>query len=511
MEVKKPVTLSLNKAEFKDLYRIENGVYLFKTYLAGEWFSTGETLDVRSPIDSSVFAKVPRVGPEVVEKVVTLAYTKGRREVRDTPGEKRLGIYHRVADLLEELKDDFIDVLVVNNGKTRQSALGEVAASVERLRRADLDVRKLYGDYVPGDWSSESLQTEAIVRREPLGLVLAITPFNYPLFDVVNKFVYTTVAGNAMMLKPSTLTPLPPIMFARLLELAGFPKTGFSVLTSRASDISRAVRDPRVEGITLTGSTETGEAIMREGGIKQYVMELGGGDPAIVLSDADVSWAAQRIASGITSYSGQRCDSVKLVMAEPQVYDQLKSKLVEELSKVKVGDPREPDVNFGPIIEESTIEELEAGVKDALSKGGKVLFGGRRLGRNYVEPTLIEVERERIGELMLYNKEVFLSVALITKVKDELDAISVTNNRRYGLDASVFSNDMTRVRRVIRQLEVGAVYVNDYPRHGIGYFPFGGRKASGVAREGIGYTIEYVTSYKTVMYNYRGKGVWEYL
>jgi len=300
-------------------------------------------------------------------------------------------------------------------------------------------------------------------------------------------------------------------MFARLLELAGFPKTGFSVLTSRASDISRAVRDPRVEGITLTGSTETGEAIMREGGIKQYVMELGGGDPAIVLSDADVSWAAQRIASGITSYSGQRCDSVKLVMAEPQVYDQLKSKLVEELSKVKVGDPREPDVNFGPIIEESTIEELEAGVKDALSKGGKVLFGGRRLGRNYVEPTLIEVERERIGELMLYNKEVFLSVALITKVKDELDAISVANNRRYGLDASVFSNDMTRVRRVIRQLEVGAVYVNDYPRHGIGYFPFGGRKASGVAREGIGYTIEYVTSYKTVMYNYRGKGVWEYL
>ncbi|BBD73169.1 hypothetical protein HS1genome_1558 [Sulfodiicoccus acidiphilus] len=379
MEVTKPVALSLSKAEFKDIYRMD-GVPEFKTYLAGEWYSGTELMDVRSPIDSSIFAKVPRVNGEVASKVLSLAYSKGRREMRDTPGEKRLAIYHKVADLLEELKDDFVDVLIVNNGKTRQAALGEVGASVERLRRADLDVRKLYGDYVPGDWSSESLQTEAIVRREPLGLVLAITPFNYPLFDVVNKFVYTTVAGNAMLLKPSTLTPLTAIMFARLLELAGFPRTAFAVLTSRGSDVSGVVRDPRVEGITLTGSTETGEAIMREGGIKQYVMELGGGDPAIVLADADVNWAAQRIVAGITSYSGQRCDSVKLVLAEPQVYDQLKAKLLEELSKVRVGDPRDPDVTMGPVIEESTVDELEQGVKDAVSKGAKVIFGVGDLG-----------------------------------------------------------------------------------------------------------------------------------
>ena len=497
---------------FKDIYTLDSdGIPVFKTYLAGEWVLTKDVQEVRSPIDLSVYSRVPKLNYEIVDNALNVIYNKGRWAIRDMPGEKRLKVFHALADLIDKYREDFIEVLIIGNGKTRAAAEGEVNASIERLIRADLDVRKLYGEYVPGDWSTESLEAEAIIRREPLGVVLAITPFNYPLFDTVNKLVYSAVAGNAFVLKPASATPLPAIMLARLLEVAGFPKEALAVITVPGKEMDRIVSDKRIAVISLTGSTETGEQVIKAAGLKQYVMELGGGDPAIVLNDADPKTAAQKIATGITSYSGQRCDSIKFIFAEPNVYEELKNNIVEELKKVKVGDPRDPSTTMGPIIDPRTVDEFEYAVKDAVEKGGKVLYGGKRLGPTYIEPTLIEIDKEKVKDLYLYKKEVFLSIAVITKVDSLDEAIQLSNGRRYGLDAAIFGNDINKIRKAIRLLEVGAVYINDYPKHGIGYFPFGGRKDSGIGREGIGYTIESVTAYKTIVYNYRGKGIWEYL
>ena len=496
--------------EFKEITSSESNTTVFKTYLTGDWVSARELEDVISPIDLTTFARVPRLPYEMVDSALSKISEKGRWEIRDLPGEKRLKIFHDMATLLDKFRNDLVEVLVIGNGKTRAAANGEVNASIERLIRADLDVRKLYGEYVPGDWSSESLETEAIVRREPLGVVLAITPFNYPLFDVVNKFVYSTVAGNAILIKPASKTPVPAILFARIAELAGFPRHALGILTIPGKDMDKVVSDRRIGVISFTGSTETGERVIRTGGVKQYVMELGGGDSAIVLDDADPVSTGQKLVTSITSYSGQRCDSIKFIFSEPGVYDKLKQTLLDELSKIKVGDPRE-DVNMGPIIDRGTVDELEFSVKDAQEKGARVLFGGKRLKENYIEPTLIEASKEIVKNLYLYQKEVFLSVAVLVKVNNVDEAISLSNSRRYGLDASVFGEDINKIRKAIRLLEVGAVYINDCPRHGIGYFPFGGRKDSGLGREGIGYTIEYVTAYKTVVYNYKGKGVWEYM
>ncbi|QKQ99063.1 aldehyde dehydrogenase family protein [Metallosphaera tengchongensis] len=504
------VSLKELSPELKDIATTDSGSISFKTYLAGDWVSSKELEEVQSPIDLSVYCKVPRLPKEMVDHAIDKVFQTGRWAVRDFPGEKRLEVFHKMAELLNKFRDDLVEVLVIGNGKTRASANGEVNASIERLIRADLDVRKLYGEYVPGDWSSESLEAEAIVRREPLGVVLAITPFNYPLFDVVNKFVYSTVAGNAILIKPAGRTPVPALLFARIAELAGFPKTGLAVLTVPGKEMDAIVSDQRIGVISFTGSTETGERVMRNGGVKQYVMELGGGDSAIVLNDADPVSAGQKLVTSITSYSGQRCDSVKFVFSEPQVYDKLRQVMVEEIKKIKVGDPRD-EVNMGPVIEKGAVEELEFAVKDATDKGANVLYGGKRIKDNYVEPTLLEVEKGKVKSLYLYRKEVFLSVAVLTKVESVDEAIELSNGRRYGLDASIFGNDINKIRRAIRLLEVGAVYINDFPRHGIGYFPFGGRKDSGLGREGIGYTIEYVTAYKTVIYNYKGKGIWEYL
>jgi len=498
--------------ELREIYTVNSDEVLsFKTYIAGIWTSTKDLEEVKSPIDLEVYAKVPKLNYEMVDMALQTLYRKGRWEIRDMPGEKRLKVFHTLASLLEKFRQDFVNVLVIGNGKTPSAANGEVNAAIERLERADLDVRKLYGEYVPGDWSTESLEAEAIVRREPLGIVLAITPFNYPLFDVVNKFVYSTVAGNAFILKPASATPLPAIMFAKLAEMAGFPKEALAVITIPGKEMDKIVQDKRIGVISLTGSTETGEQVMKIGGIKQYVMELGGGDSALVMADADPKVSAQKIVTGITSYSGQRCDSIKFVFAEEPIYDKLKENLVEELRKVKVGDPRQDGVTMGPVIDPKTVDEFEFAVKDAVSKGGAILYGGKRLGATYIEPTLIEIDKSKVKDLYLYKKEVFLSIAVLTQVSNIEEAIELSNGRRYGLDAALFGNDINKIRKAVRMLEVGAVYINEYPKHGIGYFPFGGRKDSGIGREGIGYTIEYVTAYKTVVYNYKGKGIWEYL
>ncbi len=507
------VSLDLRAEELRPTYAVSksDGIPEFRAYLTGEWFSSQSWRDVPSPIDQSVIARIPKLGKEEVERTLDTLYSRGRWMVRDLPGEKRLEVYHRAASLLDKLRADFVDVLVKNAGKTHPAANGEVDASIERFKKSDLDTRKIVGDFVPGDWTLETLETEALVRREPLGLVLGIIPFNYPLFDTVNKLVYTTVVGNALVVKPASSTPLPVLMLARVVELAGFPKEGLAVLTMSGADMDSLSRDSRVHGITLTGSSETGAHVMKVAGIKQFVMELGGGDPAIVLDDAEVTYAVQRLANGITGYAGQRCDAVKLVFAEEGVYEQLKRELVGELQKVKVGDPTEPSTTMGPLIEQATVDEVVEATRDAVEHGGKVLVGGTRLGKNYISPTLIEVTADRLKDLYLYRNEVFAPVALISSIKSVEEALSLANGRRYGLDAAIFGKDVNKIRKLTRLLEVGAVYINDIPRHGIGYFPFGGRKESGIGMEGIGYTLEYVTGHKSIVYNYKGKGIWEYM
>ncbi len=489
----------------------ESGIPYFKSYLAGSWYSGAERSDVVTPIDLSTIARIPILSKEVVMETLESVYRDGRWALRDVPGTKRLEMYHKVADLMDETSEDFASVLTINAGKTSAGAQGEVRASIERLRRSDLDTRQMVGDYIPGDWSADTIETEGLVRREPIGVVLAINPFNYPLFDAVNKLVYSTIAGNAIIIKPASATPLAALLLARIVELAGFPKKGLAVLTMKGSQVAGIAGDNKIAGITLTGSTKTGREILRLAGIKRYVLELGGGDPAIVLGDAEIPVSAKRIAGGITSYAGQRCDAIKHVFVEEPVYKEIKRRLVSELRKIVVGDPRDPQTSMGPLLDEAAAQEMREAESDAVSKGAKLLIGGKVIRTNYVTPTLLEISGEKLPATLLYTKEVFAPIATLTSIDNIEEAIQLTNDRRYGLDAAVFGRDMNKIRRLIRTLEVGAIYVNDQPRHGIGYYPYGGRKDSGIGESGIGYTIDYVTAPKSIIYNYKGKKVWEYL
>ncbi len=328
----------------------------------------------------------------------------------------------------------------------------------------------------------------------------------------MNKFTYSFLPGNAFIVKPPSADPIPIFYFVKLALEAGVPPSSIALLPLPGRESGRLVGDRRIHVISLTGSTETGVKVIREAGIKQFIMELGGGDPAIVLDDADLDLAASKIATGIVSYSGQRCDSIKLILVEEPVYEEMKKRLVEELAKARIGDPRDPSTVMGPLIDEVTADEVIEAAREAEEAGGKVLYGGRKLGPNYIEPTLVEVkDKEVLRRLRVFRDEIFASIAVITPVSGVDEAIELANERRYGLDAAIFGRDINKIRKLIRLLEVGAIYINEYPRHGIGYYPFGGRKDSGIGMEGIGYSIEYVTARKTIVYNYKGKGIWEYM
>lgn len=410
------VELEVRSDLIKEIVDYADQIPVFKPFMAGEFYSGGETKYVRSPVDGSQIAGFYRPDWDAVDAAIERVSREGRWAARNTPGEERVKIIQRIADLMEECVEDLIEVLVLNTGKTHKAARGEAKGSIDRLRKATLDLRKLPGDYVPGDWDAHTLESEGLIKREPYGVVFAIIPFNYSLFDTVNKFTYSFLPGNAFIIKPPSADPLPVFYFARLVVEAGVPSESFAVIPVPGRESGKIVADRRIQVISFTGSSETGAEVIRNAGIKQFIMELGGGDPAFVLEDADLSLAASKIATGITSFSGQRCDAIKIVFVESSVYHQLKELLVEQLSRVRVGDPRDPETDIGPLIEEATaIEFLKA-----VESGGNLLYGGGRW-RNYVQPALLEVkEWEVLKNLKVFENEVFAPIAVITPF-DDLD------------------------------------------------------------------------------------------
>lgn len=497
---------------FDGIYRLgDDGIPEFKTFVSGRWVFDERFAEVKSPIDGRVIARVSVLSKEQVEEAISSAHSRGRMEIRNYPGEKRIASFLRAAGIMREAFEDFVKVLMLDAGKPKSNAAGETKATIERLEKTTFESRAMLGDYIPGDWSEETLESEGIVKREPYGVVLAIGPFNYPLFIPAAKVIPALLAGNAVLLKPASADPIAAILFTRVLEEAGFPKESLQLLTIPGKLMDTVVADRRIGAITFTGSTEVGEHIVKTGGIKAYHLELGGKDPAIVLDDADLELASEKIVKGMVSYSGQRCDAIRLILAQEEIYEELKAKVLEKLRSIEPKNPLEDEnAVMGPLIDEKSANYIEEVYRDAVDKGTKPLTEFRR-ENNYVWPILLEADKKTLPELRAFQEDVFGPLTLIIKVKGEDEAVEIANASRFGLDAAVFSSCERRARKVARRLEVGSVFINEYPRHGIGYYPFGGFKDSGVGREGIGYSVLQLTTTKSIVHNFRGSGVWEYL
>ena len=488
---------------FDNIQTMRDGILDFKMFLDGEWISLPERIEVRTPIDNAVIATVPSASESEAEKAVESSYSN-RNAIRTIPAVEKIEIFQVARDLLLENIDAFIDILMREAGKTRANAEGEVKATAERLKLTPDESGKIRGEHIPGDWSDETIGTSADVLREPLGVVLAISPFNYPLYITSTKVIPALLAGNAAVVKCSSKDPLSFLMFARLLDEAGIPKGTLNVVTGRGRIAEHIAGNDKISMLTFTGSTEIGKKLAQAAGLKRLHMELGGKGCAIILSDADLDLAAFETAKGSLSYSGQRCDAISRVFVEEKIADTFVNKVLNEAANYKLGDPRDPTNKIGPLIDIGSAERVHALVLDAIERGAKLLLGGKHNG-NYYQPTVLDnvpIDAKIVWE------ETFGPVIPIVRVKDVDEAIELANKSKYGLDSCVFTTNINVERKVAKRLEEGEVTINAAPRHGVGYYPFGGNKESGMGREGIGYSIEEMTRLKTIVYNWRPAKVW---
>lgn len=476
----------------------DGAVPAFRLLVDGQWreAASGVAFDVRSPIDGSIVATAAKAGPEDVLEAIAAA-KRARPTFRRLPAAARLEICADAAQVLAKHLDAFADVIVVDLGKTPEQARTEVGATRERLGLVREEVRKIFGEYLPGDWIADTRGKEGIVLREPVGTVAAIGPFNYPLFLAASKIIPALAAGNTVVAKAPSDDPLALVLFARILEEAGLPDGVLNMITGSGGEIGGLLAEHEdISMISFTGSSGVGRQIARAATPKPLHLELGGNAAAIVCGDADLELTVTKTVMGSFKNAGQRCDAVSRVLVEESVYDDYVARAVAEAEAWVVGDPRAEGVKVGPLVNPDAAANVHRLVTDAVEKGAKVLLGGE-VEDAYHQPTVlvdVPLEAEIIWE------ETFGPVLAVARVADLDAALEVANGSRYGLDSAVFTRSLEQAWKAAHALECGMVHVNDAPAHGVGHFPFGGHKPdSGIGREGLGYSIDECTRVKTVV------------
>lgn len=480
------------------------GIWRAKNFIDGKWLwpaGAGE-FSVISPVDRSVVAKLPKGSAKEAGNAIASA-DSARPLIREIAAIDRIALFGRVRKLLDEHQEFFQHLLLREAGKPEHEAKGEIEATKERLRMSLQEAKKIAGEYLPGDWSHDTIGKIAIVMHEPVGIVVAITSFNYPLYIPSAKIIPALLAGNAVVVKPASAVPLTLLCFARLIQEAGFPKGSINVVTGSAEVGDAFVSDARVHMVSFTGSTEVGQHLAKTAGLKKLHLELGGKGVAIVLEDCDLDLAAKKCVEGSLKNAGQRCDAISSILVVEKVADELVRRMRDEMSKWAVGDPHEKTTKVGPLISEAAAERVMGLIEDATKKGAKLLVGGKRRGA-YIEPALLDFIPD---DARIASEETFGPVVSVNRVADEEEALAVAARPQYGLDSCVFTNNYYRMWHLAKSLEVGGVTINDLPRHGVGYFPFGGIRNSGIGREGIGYSIEEMTQHKTIIFNLEPAGL----
>jgi len=464
-------------------------------YFEGAWQPASDTIEVTDLTDGEPFASVAAASASDVDAALGAA-DRAERDLRETTIVERANWLEAIAEGIEERKDELVDVIVREAGKPVSSARSEVDSAAERFRRAVGEVRDLDGEYVEGTTAGHE-GWQAIVKYQPVGTVLCITPYNYPLATTALQVAPALAAGNAVVLKPATKTPVSGAILADIItEAADLPEGAFSFVPGRASEIGDLLAgDDRLNAIAMTGSSNAGKHVASVSGMVELHMELGGNAPAVVFPDADLGHVAGQCAAGSFKYAGQRCSAVSRVLAHEDVHDEVIDRLDDEMDSWTTGDLFDPDTTVGPLISDSQADWVEELIDDAVEKGATLVRGGERDGQHIQPALLADVPHDA----RIVHEEQFGPVAAVVSVADEEEALDLANGTDLGLDASVFTNDYKRAMRVAERLEAGGVRINGKPSHGLGDIPFGGVKDSGIGREGIGYTIEAFVERKSII------------
>ncbi len=467
--------------------------------VGGEWRSSSELADVRFPYNNELVAQVYQASDADLEDAIQAA-VRGFEITRKLPSHARSRILYKLLDLMEMRKEDLLQALVMEGGKTQNVARGELSRAMETVRISAEEAKRINGEIIPIDWTEAGEGRLGFVRRLPVGPVLGIAPFNYPLNLACHKLAPAIAAGNSFILKPASSTPLSGLLMGELVLEAGFPPEAISVVVCRGSKAEKLVADARIAYFTFTGSSEVGWHLKSVSGRKRVGLELGGNAAAIVHEDANIPYAVGRIAMGGFANAGQNCISVQRVLIHRPVYDETSKLLLDKINTMKVGDPRDPAVEVGPMIDEWAAKEAEEKVQQAVEQGARIVLGGKREGTLYYPTVLVDTR----PEMNVNRTEMFAPVITITPYDDFDEALKLANDTDYGLQSGLFTQNMNRIMRAYDEIEVGGLQVNDVSTFRVDQMPYGGVKGSGVGREGPRYAIEEMTEIKLMVLNMAG-------
>jgi acyl-CoA reductase-like NAD-dependent aldehyde dehydrogenase len=458
--------------------------------VGGEWIETGEWLDVRSPYSGDIVGRVAKAGAGETRRAIDAAEGAMREPL---PAHKRAEILVRVAGALGRRHEEAARLISDEAGKPLKAARVEAARAMSTYTFAAVEARKLAGEMVPMDAAQAGEGKLAFTLRRPIGVVGAISPFNFPLNLVAHKIAPALAAGCAVVLKPASATPLSALFLAELEEEAGLPPGWLSVLVGPAAEIGDViVEDERVKLITFTGSSGVGWKLKERAAKKRVNLELGNATPLIVAADADVSTAATKVAQNAFAFAGQSCISVQRVYVERSAYDEFVRELVPLVEALKVGDPGDEDTDVGPVIDEGARKRILDWIE---ASSGQVLTGGELEGE-LIRPTVI-ANPGRDDEVSC--EEVFGPVCTVTAVDSIDEAIELANGTRYGLQAGIFTTSLDNALRAAQELEFGGVTVNEAPTFRSDQMPYGGVKDSGNTREGPHYAVREMTEERLIV------------
>jgi len=457
-------------------------------------------INIYNPYDGTIIETIPESTLEDVERAIEKA-EKGKKIMGEISLFERSEILRRTAEIIEKNKEDFALTLVKEVGKTIKEARIEVRRTIEIFRLASEEAKRIHGETLPFESVLNGEKRVGYFIRVPVGIIAAITPFNVPLVLASHKIAPAIAGGNSIVFKPSTITPLTDIKLAKVLIEAGLPEEAINVVIGPGSTIGNAiVKDPRIRMISFTGSKEVGIEILKNAGLKKVSLELGSNSALILSKNGDISSAVSATIRGGYAVAGQVCISVQRVLVQREIFDEYLEKLIEEVKKIKVGDPMKEDTDMGPVISEESAKRIEEWLKEAKEMGAQIVIGGKR-EKTLFEPTVvINVPTEA----KLFSKEVFGPVVVVNSFNKLSEAIEIANNSEYGLQAGIFTNNIEEAFYAIKKLEVGGVMINDAPSYRADFMPYGGVKGSGIGREGVKYALEEMTEIKTVCFNLRG-------
>lgn len=467
-----------------------------KMYLAGEWVEGTGMIEVRDPQDNRLIEYVPAATKEDMLQAIEEA-KQGFEISAALPVHERIAILNRAADYIAAHQEEYAITIASEGSKTIREARKEVRRCIETIRISAEEARRIHGETIPFDQMPGSENRLGYFYRFPIGIIAAITPFNDPLNLVVHKVGPAIAAGNAIIVKPATVTPLSALKLAEAFDHAGLPKKILSVITGHASDIGDTlVTHPDIRMVSFTGGLTAGEAIAHKAGLKKLGMELGSNSPVIVLKDADLDEAVESTVSGAFWAAGQNCLGVQRVFVQEEVFEDFADPFVYCTKQYKIGDKLSEQTDMGPLISEKEAIRVETWVQEAVDKGATLLCGGERKGAFYTPTVLTNLPED----CMLAREEVFGPVVILYPVADLEAAIREANKVNYGLQAGIFTRDIQKAFDAIRHLQVGGIMINDSSDYRIDAMPFGGVKGSGLGREGIAFALQEMTEPKVVCF-----------